>query len=109
MRNLTAGATFLREPYMRLVTAISRAALLPDKAVTAAAMRTSEAAIAVMIAYGTDNLYRPRAAAAARDAATTGLHEAIADLVTTVQNHLQPPPTSSPRWRRILRRQRPRQ
>ncbi|MCG5462892.1 hypothetical protein MED01_001005 [Micromonospora sp. MED01] len=105
MRNLACGATFLREPYVRLTTAISRAALLPDADVVAAAMRTSEAAIAVMTAYGTDNLYRPRAAAAARATATTALHEAIADLITTVQRHLHPadqPPT--PRWRRTLNR-----
>lgn len=107
MRNLTAGATFLREPYVRLITAISRAALLPDKAVTAAAMRTSEAAVAVMTAYGADNLYRPRAAAAAREAATTALHEAIAHLVVTVQDHLHPAQTPTSRWRRIVRRPQP--
>ncbi|WP_433121949.1 hypothetical protein [Micromonospora sp. CA-246542] len=106
-RNLAAGATFLREPYVRLTTAISRAALLPDTDVVAAAMRTSEAAVAVMTAYGSDNLYRRRVAAAARTAATTALHEAIADLVTTVQQHLHPTDTTpTPRWRRILRRSR---
>ncbi len=104
MRNLAAGTTFLREPYVKLVTAISRAALLPDRAVTAAAMRTSEAAVAVMTAYGADNLYRPRAAAAAREAATTALHEAIAHLVVTVQDHLHPAPAPTSRWQRILRR-----
>ncbi|MFX0594016.1 hypothetical protein [Melissospora conviva] len=89
-QSATAGEGLVREPYVRLINAISRAALLAEKEVVQAAMRTAEAATAVMNAYGQDALYRPRMAKAARSAAETALQEAIANLITTMQTHLAP-------------------
>ncbi|MFD6265473.1 hypothetical protein ACFWFK_30605 [Micromonospora chalcea] len=103
-QSATAGAGLVRDPYLRLITAISRAALLAEEEVAQAAMQTSEAAAAVMSAYGQDNLYRPGAARAARTAAEAALQEAIAHLIATMRDHLSPvPPKPLPRWRRTLR------
>ncbi|MET8306048.1 hypothetical protein [Micromonospora sp. NPDC005173] len=103
-QSAAAGAGLVRDPYLRLITAISRAALLAEKEVVQAAMQTSEAAAAVMSAYGQDNLYRPRAAKAARTAAEAALQEAMAHLIATMQNHLHPVPSKPlTGWRRPLR------
>ncbi|MEU1249648.1 hypothetical protein [Micromonospora arida] len=103
-QSAAAGAGLVRDPYVRLITAISRAALLAEKEVVQAAMQTSEAAAAVMSAYGQDNLYRPSAATAARTAAEAALQEAVAHLIATMRDHLHPvPPRRVARWRRPRR------
>lgn len=101
-RSKVAAETMLGVPVQRLTTAISRAVLLPDEAVTAAATELGVVAMEAMGAYAADSLYRPKAATARRLAADTALEEAVGALTQAVrQRRDQPPaPRRQRRWRR---------
>ncbi|MEN3308930.1 MAG: hypothetical protein V7603_5132 [Micromonosporaceae bacterium] len=86
-----AALSLLGAPYSRLTAALSRAALLPNPEVVAAALQVGEAATAAMSAYGADALYRVKAATAERAAADVALEDAAGTLMRTVRDHLRPP------------------
>ncbi|MET8042566.1 hypothetical protein ABZU25_17120 [Micromonospora sp. NPDC005215] len=103
-RSKTAAETVLGVPVQRLTTAISRAVLLPDEAVTAAAAELGVVAMEAMGAYAEDSLYRPKAAAARRLAADTALEEAVGALTQAVRQRRDQPLT--PKRQRWWRRRR---
>ncbi|MEU8258846.1 hypothetical protein AB0C06_31805 [Micromonospora inaquosa] len=103
-RSKMAAETVLGVPVQRLTTAISRAVLLPDEAVTAAAAELGVVAMEAMGAYAEDSLYRPKAAAARRLAADTALEEAVGALTQAVRQRRDQPLT--PKRQRWWRRRR---
>jgi hypothetical protein len=93
-RSVTAAEASLRAPFARLTTAISRAAVLPNDEVARATLKLSDAAMTIVQAYATDNLYQPKKATAARQSADAALQGAITDLANVVRERLaHRPPT----------------
>jgi hypothetical protein len=89
---MTAAEDLFGGSYRRLTAAFSRALLLPDQEIVAAAAKLSEAATRVLVAYGADNLYQPKAAAARREAADIAFQEAFGELARVARGRLHPPP-----------------
>ncbi|MEU4295680.1 hypothetical protein AB0E63_46335 [Kribbella sp. NPDC026596] len=83
----------------QVLVATNRVAVLPDSEFRTAALRLSEAANAAMQAYGTDALWRPKAAKARRAKVDAELLDALGQLLTTVNDRLHPEPAPNPpRW-----------
>ncbi|MFG3423187.1 hypothetical protein [Micromonospora sp. NPDC048063] len=103
-RELLAAET-LRAPLNRVLAAASRAALLPDGAVRAAALHLGEVAAESATAYGQDNLWQRKKATAAREEADAALFAALRGLIDAASAHLYPQEQPRRLWRsRILRR-----
>lgn len=94
-----SAANALQAPLLKVLAAVSRAALLPDDDVRAAALRLGECAAAAATAYGRDNLWQRRSATAARKEADAAMLAALEDLITAASASLHPPAlVRPPRW-----------
>jgi hypothetical protein len=94
-RSTAAAQAMLGVPVQRFTTALSRAVLLPDKAVADAAGNLGIAAMAALSAYGADGLYRPKAAEAGRRAADDAVDQAAGAVTDAVRRRREPAPR---RW-----------
>ncbi len=92
-----------RVSFERVAAALAGIAMLPDKGVRAAGERVGEAIGAAGQAYGSDNLWRPKRAAAKRERASEQLSVAIADLLRVVDERRAAAPKPPRRWRRAVR------
>ncbi|MFG3423387.1 hypothetical protein [Micromonospora sp. NPDC048063] len=106
-RSMAAAEDLVGTPYRQFTDAVSQAVLLPDEDLVAAVLGLAEAAAAAAAAYGADNLYQAKTAAAGRQAADAALQEALAAVTRVARERLRPPaPTPQRRWRWRWRRTR---
>lgn len=99
-RSMAAAEDLVGTPYRQFTDAVSRAVLLPDEDLVAAVLSLADAATTAVAAYGADNLYQPKTAAAARQTADDALQEALAAVTRVARERLRPPAPAPPRWRR---------
>lgn len=100
-----AAAVGIQVPLQRVLAASAQATTFPDEKVRTAALELGRVAADAGTAYGLDNLWRGKQAAAARQDADALLYAALGEMVTVVNDYLRPKPEvrKASRWRRTRR------